>query len=520
MRRSDDFDHDAGYIASFDIGTTVCKGVLIARDGRLEHEAEEPLDTIYGTVSGAGGTDGERRTVEQEPEQWFRAVASIARGWWEAGVRPGQVKLIATSGQMQDLIPVDETGRPVRPAILYSDARADEQAARILGRIGEEAVRGSTGNHLDGSMPFAKLLWLADREPESVRRTSRVLISSKDYVVRRLTGRAATDPTSAATAGMMDLSGRSWRADWLEAVGLDPALLPELLASDEVAGEVLAEAAAETGFAEGTPVLCGIGDAGASTIGAGVAETGDRYVYLGTSGWVAASVERPGRAADGVFHLAHAEPGQLIAAAPLMNAGNAHKWAVSAFGGATADGEDAYAAFEREASGCDRAAGEALFLPYLNGERCPVQDAAASGSFVGLRPTTTRADMGCAVLEGVAFAMRQVMELLADGSPMPKRLTLIGGGSRSPLWCQIFADVCGAEVIVPGDAQYLPALGCAAGGFVRLGWASGYADFAERLLRARPARRYAPDDKTARAYERKYARYVKLYAALAPVFGA
>jgi xylulokinase len=501
------------YIASFDIGTTGCKGTLVGRDGRLDYEAEVPVETLFGKGDPAAR---DQRTVEQHPEQWLEAVASIARSWWAAGVRPEQVKIIAMSGQMQDVIPVGADGLPVRPAILYSDARAAEQAERIACELGEATIREVTGNHMDGSIPLAKLLWMKEREPELMAASDRILFSSKDYVIRRLTGRNVTDPTSAATAGLMELSGWTWRSDWLERLGLDPAKLPDLLATDDIAGEVHAEAAALTGFAAGTPVLCGIGDAGASTLGAGVAERGDMYVYLGTTGWVAASVERPGHHADGLFHLAHAERGLLIAIAPLMNAGNAHKWAVSVFGGG-AEGQDAYAAFEREAASFDRAAGEVLFLPYLNGERCPVQDASASGSFVGLRTTTTRAEMGCAVLEGVALAMRQVMEILSGGR-LPERLTLIGGGSRSDTWCRIFADVCGAEVSVPGDAQYLPALGCASAGFVRLGWADSYADFTRRVLHTRPSVTYVPDEANAAAYERKYAKYVKLYPALAELF--
>lgn len=501
------------YIASFDIGTTGCKGMLVGRDGRLDYEAEIPVETLFGKGE---PVSGDRRTVEQHPEQWVKAVASIARSWWAAGVHPEQVKIVAMSGQMQDVIPVGADGFPVRSAILYSDTRAADQAARIVSKFGEVTIREVTGNHMDGSIPLAKLLWMKEMEPELMAAADRILFSSKDYVIRRLTGRSVTDPTSAATAGLMELAGRTWRSDWLELLGLDPGKLPDLLATDDIAGAVHAEAAASTGFAAGTPVLCGIGDAGASTLGAGVAERGDMYVYLGTTGWVAASVERPGHHADGLFHLAHAERGLLIAIAPLMNAGNAHKWAVSVFGGG-ADGQDAYAAFEREAAVFDRAAGEVLFLPYLNGERCPVQDANASGSFVGLRTTTTRAEMGCAVLEGVAMAMRQVMDILSGGR-RPERLTLIGGGSRSATWCRIFADVCNAEVVVPGDAQYLPALGCASAGFVRLGWADSYADFTKRVLQVWPSETYMPDESNAAAYERKYVRYVKLYPALADMF--
>lgn len=508
------------YVAAFDVGTTSCKGVLVGRDGSLLGGMDIPLETRYGQ-------QGTGRTVEQDPEQWFKAVAEIAGRWWYSGIDPKDVRLIALSGQMQDCIPVDADGHPVRPAILYSDGRAAKQAARMLETLGEAPIREVTGNHLDGTLTLPKLLWLKENEPDAYERTASCLISAKDFVIRRLTGRNVTDPTSASTAGMMDISSRRWKADWLERFGLDARKLPDLLASDEIAGEVVAEASAATGFAEGTPVLCGIGDAGSTTIGAGATRPGDLYAYAGTTGWVAVTTNRVGPVERGVFHLAHADRGLVIVVAPLLNAGNAHQWALSVFGRGPS-GKEGFAELERMMAACDRRQSGVIFLPYLNGERFPVQNPRASGVFIGLTSSTTAADMSCAVLEGVALAMYQVAEWVSRPSAVsapsdrckPSQVVLIGGVGQSRLFCQIFADVFGTDVFVPADSQYLPALGCAAAGFVRLGWAQLYESFAEAWLKQQKGERFSPDEALTEVYRRKYAKFTKLYPALEALFDA
>ncbi|WP_408110766.1 FGGY-family carbohydrate kinase [Brevibacillus sp. B_LB10_24] len=502
------------YIASFDIGTTSAKGILVSEHATIHEETTISLRTEYGQ-------EGEVQTIEQDPDQWYEAVVAIAQSWWASGINPADVQLIAMSGQMQDCIPIDGMGNPVRPAILYTDVRAGQQAGRIAAELGEDKIRQVTGNHMDGSLTFPKILWLMEQERAGYEKTASFLISSKDYVIRKLTGRNVADPTTGATSGAMDLSTRQWSEVWFHQFGLDSGKMPELLSTDSIAGHVLPEAAAATGFAVHTPVLCGIGDAGATTIGAGVTEPGDVYAYLGTSGWVAATTDQVGFIGGGGFHLAHVASGLLIAITPLSNAGSAHKWALSVFGGRGAEGEaDEAAAFtelEQEMAACDRSHSSAVFLPYLNGERCPVNDPLANGCFIGLTSRTTRAEMSCAVLEGVAMAMRQVMELLSV-SNRSNRLVLIGGGTKSRVWNQIFADITGMEVIVPQEAQFLPALGCAAAGFIRLGWSESYEQFARTRLASQPFDRYVPDKGLSQMYQKKYERYLMLYPALQDVF--
>ncbi|SEF66670.1 FGGY-family carbohydrate kinase [Paenibacillus sp. UNC499MF] len=496
------------YIASFDIGTTHVKGILVSKDGELFHERNVPLTCRQ-----------EPPFIEQEPEQWFKAVGVIVSGWLGSGIDAGQIGLVALSGQMQDCIPVDGQGRAVRPAILYSDTRAGAEARLICREIGEEEIVRCTANGMDGTLTFPKLLWLKTHEPDTSARTSRYLISSKDYVIARLTGAFVTDPTSAATAGCMDIRRRVWREDWLVRMGLPAGKLPDILPSGETAGRVHAEGSRLTGLAEGTPVLCGIGDAGAATLGAGVYEPGEVYAYIGTTGWIAGVSGGVADPAAGLFNLAYAEPGRYIQVAPLTNAGNAHHWAAEVFGPEEADmdGQERYEAVERLVEASDRSRNMILFLPYLNGERCPVQDEEASGCFIGLRPSATKADMAAAVLEGVAFAMKQVMELQAEPGRAAS-LTLIGGGARSRQWCGILADVFGTEVSVPSESQFLPCLGAALLGFPGMGWESSYKRLCEQFKSKRNSETFSPNAAHKAHYESKYARYLKLYPALAPVF--
>lgn len=499
------------YIAAFDIGTTNIKGVLVDQQAKLWHELNLPLETL---VSADGG-------MEQQPEAWYDAVVQMANSWFSSGVEPEAIRCISFSGQMQDMIPIGSDYVPVRSAILYSDSRGTSQAELILKQLGEAEIARITGNHMDGTLTFPKILWMHEHEKTQYEATESILISSKDYVIAKLTGRFVTDPTAAATAGCMDIANRVWAAPWFEQFGLDVAKMPAICASDEIVGTVHAQAAAETGFAEGTPVLCGIGDAGSATLGAGVYQEGDVYVYLGTSGWMATVSEQFTDVKSGVFNLSYVEQGKYISVAPITNGGSAYRWAMEQFSSSAAslqaDG-DPYEVFEQQLKNAERVgSSKLLFLPYLNGERCPVQDPEASGSFIGLSTTSTNTQMAVAVLEGVAFALRQIMNLVVPNQTINK-LTLIGGGAKSAAWCQIIADVLQCNIIVPTQSQYLPTIGTALLGFQHAGWGEGYRELCDQIMQKQQLTEYAPNQQLAGHYDSQYKIYEQLYDRLAPIY--
>ncbi|WP_068774823.1 FGGY-family carbohydrate kinase [Paenibacillus sp. FJAT-26967] len=494
------------FIASFDIGTTNVKGILVNRDGGFSFEHNVPLALRQ-----------EPQRIEQDPDQWFQAVITIAAEWLRGGVHPQEIGLISFSGQMQDCIPVGSGMDALRPAILYSDSRAGEEAAGIIEELGEDSIRQTVENRMDGTLTFPKILWLHRHERELYNQTVSFLISSKDYVIAQLTGRFVTDPTSASTTGCMDIRTRSWTQDWFRRLGLDSGKMPAIVRPDEIAGTVHAAGAQLTGFAEGTPVLCGIGDAGAATLGAGVYRPEELYAYIGTTGWIASAAAQPADSGTGIFNLAYVEPGRYINIAPLMNAGNAHQWAAELFCGEASEGGSPYEEMERLIGAADRRSSGVIFLPYLNGERCPVQDEHASGCYVGIRPSTSRTDMAAAVLEGVALAMKQMLGLGAREAA-PGQLTLIGGGAGSRVWCQIIADIFQTEVSVPSESQFLPCLGAALLGFREAGWGGDYQDLTGLLRTVRQCEVFSPDPDIAEHYQGKFEKFLKLYPALRPVF--
>jgi xylulokinase len=495
------------YIASFDIGTTNVKGILVSSEARSILEKNIPITTMQID-----------KAIEQNPDQWLEAVKNIIKEWLSIGVCATDISLITFSGQMQDCIPVTLNGNPVRPAILYSDARAGKQADRLREELGDSLIRERTGNHMDGSLTFPKIMWLREHEPQHFEQTASFLISSKDYVIQQLTGRMVTDPTSAATTGLMNLQKRTWETDWLSQYEIAADKLPPICSSDEIVGVVTDQAAQVTGLVPGTPVLCGIGDAGAATIGAGVSLPGEMYAYIGTTGWIATPTKEVNFVGEGVFHLSYPHENLDISIAPLTNAGNAHKWAMSVFGNSFASNDNlAFQELEKLMQSSDRGKNNLLFLPYLNGERCPIQNADATACFIGIKATTKKEDMCCAVLEGVAMGMKQVMELISSPTD-DKRITLIGGGSKSAVWNQIIADIFGLDVYVPDESQYLPSMGAAALGFIRLGWDASYPDFSRRLIASQKVECYTPNGELSSHYEQKYRKYTMLYPALEATF--
>ncbi|NEG56016.1 xylulokinase [Bifidobacterium platyrrhinorum] len=486
------------YAATFDAGTTALKGALAARDGRIVASASEDLDLIIG---------GDRR--EQDPEAWWRAFRDVTRRMLddasrnEPGFHAGLVAGVICSGQMQDVIALDADLAPVRPAILYSDGRAGEQAAALasaLGR-GDAAAGGSrflsiVGNRLEGCLPLPKLMWMREREPDAYARIRHVLISSKDLLVARLTGACIGDVAACSTAGAMDIRSGAWHAGLVAAAGLDPAILPGLHRPQDVVGHVGAEASALTGLAAGTPVYAGFGDAGATTFASGVGHAGQYNINLGTSGWIATVSPGPFTDKPGAANLAFGvEPG-FVNAVPFLNAGDVHRWAT----GVLAGGD--YRAMHRLVVSSRPGANGVLCLPYLVGERFPVMNATVRGAYVGLDPDSTRADMARAALEGVAFSIRQGME---GFDAAPESISLIGGGAREEAWCRIMADVLGHPVTVFDHADILPSVALASLVF-------GDPDLPGAVCTGTS---YRPDPSTRAAYDAAYARFLALYPALA-----
>jgi xylulokinase len=394
-----------------DIGTTAVKALAVDETGAVLARAEVgyPL-----SIPHAGW-------AEQDPADWWRATEQAL-----AALRVDEPTGIGLSGQMHGLVALDASGRVIRPAILWNDGRTTAECDEIEQRIGLGELIARTGNRALTGFTAPKLLWLRNHEPEHYRRIAQVMLP-KDYVRLRLCGEHATDMADASGTLLLDVARRRWSESVLDALELDPGWLPRLLESPEPSGE--------TG--EGVPIAAGAGDQAAGALGVGVDRPGPLSIALGTSGVVFAAL--PGFAADEsarVHAFCHAVPGGWHAMGVMLSAAGSLQWLrdVAAPGVDFGDLFEAAAAWQPGAEGL-------TFLPYLAGERTPHADPGARGSFTGLSLRHDRGALVRAVLEGVAYGLRDSLDLLRELGVAPGRARVSGGGARSELWLRIIASV-------------------------------------------------------------------------------
>ena len=412
-------------VLALDVGTSSVKAAHVV-DGRVDAVAERPLTVAHPA-------DGR---VEQHPDDWWRAAVDAVRLLGPARARP--VDVVAVTGQMQDLIPLDADGRAVRPALLYADTRAVAEHQWLQHHLGA-AWGDAVGAMPDATNVAAKWRWLAHHEPRTVERTRTVLVGAHGAVVQRLTGRAASDPTTAATTGLFHLAQGTWwePARTVGAPEVAPIPLAPVVHPTEVVGTCDAHGAEALGVGTGTPVVLATGDAVATTLGV----VGDRhdtpYAYVGTSGWIAVATPRPEPGA-GVIVLPGLGPDHWISTAPLVTGGAMLDWVRSTLLG----GID-HQHLDRLAAGACAAAEGVLLWPHLDGLRSPTPDAHATGVLLGVRRSTSQAVVAAAALEGLAHALRAIA---AAVTPTTGDLALCGGASRSDLMAQVLADVTGRTV--------------------------------------------------------------------------
>jgi xylulokinase len=408
---------------------------------------------------------------------------------------------------------VDRQGVPVRTAIIWADLRATAEAEFLAERCGFEAIYRRTGHRPGASYTAAKLLWLQKHEPDLYARTHWVL-QAKDYAAYKLTGFNATDYSDASGTNLFDLERREWAGDLMEAVGLDPDLLPPALPSSTIIGQVTPEAAAETGLRAGTPVVIGGGDGACATVGAGSVRPGDTYNYVGSSSWIAVTAETPLHDPKmRTFTFAHLDPELYFPTGTMQCAGGAYDWLERLLrGGAEAK---LYDELEAAASAVAPGAGGLLFLPYLIGERSPHWNPLARGAFVGLTMAHGRPEMARAVLEGVALNLKLILDAFQDQGAGIGAMRLIGGGARSALWRQILADVYGLPILRPHLLAEATSLGAAIAGGVGVGL---FPDFrvAYEIVQVEEAEQ--PSSAAQAHYAELYPLFQETYQALEPIY--
>ncbi|HET6220964.1 MAG TPA: xylulokinase [Dongiaceae bacterium] len=426
-----------------DLGTSAVKALLVDEQQRVLAQSDAPLEVARPQLLWS----------EQDPEHWWsatqRAVAAL-RAQQPSAL--AAVRGIGLSGQMHGATLLDAGDRVLRPAILWNDGRSGAECAALEQRAPRS--RTITGNLAMPGFTAPKLLWVAAHEPDVFRRTARVLLP-KDYLRLRLCGVHASDMSDAAGTLWLDVARRAWSPEMLAATGLDEGAMPTLVEGSQPSGTLRSALAAEWGISGEVPVAGGGGDNAAGAVGIGVIHPGDAFVSLGTSGVYFVAGDRFAPAPEGAVHaFCHCLPATWHQMAVILSAASCLTW-VTALSGAASE-----AALLAEIEAADRDP-RLLFLPYLSGERTPHNDPTATGAFVGLTHTTTRADLGRAVLEGVALALADGQAALVASGTAIGRVSVIGGGARSRFWGRILASALDRPLHYHSGGEYGPAFGAA-----------------------------------------------------------
>jgi xylulokinase len=489
------------YFIGIDSSTTATKALLLDEAGR-----------VVGVASAEYGYETPRPLwSEQQPDLWWSGtVNSIREVMAKTAVNPAHIAAIGLTGQMHGLVLLDAAGEALRPAILWNDQRTGAECDEMRARFGRQRLIDVTGNDALTGFTAPKILWVRNNEPEIYGRIAHILLP-KDYVRLKLTGAYATDKAGAAGTQLFDLRRRNWSEELLAALEIEREWLPETFEGTAVTGHLSPGAATVTGLPAGIPVVGGGGDQAANAVGTGAVVDGVVALSLGTSGVVFASSDQAIIEPEGRLHaFCHAVPSKWHLMGVMLSAAGSLRW----FRDALAAELD-FAALVAEAEAIPPGSDGLLFLPYLTGERTPHPDPLARGAFVGLTVRHTRAHLARAVLEGVAFGLRDSFALMQSaGLAGVTQARISGGGTRSQLWRQILADVLQVELATINTTEGA-AYGAALLAAVGSGAFASVPEACQQVIRVTGVTR--PGETTA-VYDALYPLYRRLYPALQPTF--
>ena len=492
------------HLLGIDLSTTGAKALLIDREGRVVSSATNPLNlsTPYPLWS------------EQDPHEWWTAAAaSIKQALAGANVSGENIAAIGLTGQMHGLVLLDEQGHVLRPAILWNDQRCGAECDEIRARVGREKLVQITGNDALTGFTAPKILWVEKHEPEVHRRIRHILLP-KDYIRYKLTDVLAMDKADGSGTMLFDLRRRTWSLELLDVLNISADWLPPTFEGHETTGEVTGEVAALTGLRAGTPVVAGGGDQAAGAVGVGVVRPGSMAVTLGTSGVVFAATESALIEPAGRLHaFCHAVADRWHLMGVMLSAAGSLQWYHDKLAH-----DKSFAELVDEASQIPAGSEGLIFLPYLSGERTPHPDPFARGAWIGLTTRHSRAHLTRAVLEGVAFGLKDIFNLMKEvGLGSVEEIRLSGGGAKSSLWRQIIADIFEAEMVAVNTtegAAYGAALLAGVGAGV---WSDVDAACAQTIF---VSDRVSPNAETSATYRAVYRVYESLYPVLKPTFAS
>jgi xylulokinase len=491
------------YVLGIDVGTGGTRALVVDDKGAVVGAATGEHQPFASPKNG---------WAEQHPEDWWKAAGeAIPAALKNAGVRTDQIACVGFSGQMHGAVLLDEADKVIRPALIWCDQRTADECDQLNSEIGQKRIIEYTCNPALTNFTLTKLMWVRNHEPENWTRFRRFLLP-KDYVRLRLTGEHAIDVADASGTLLLDVTNRRWSDAMFSATHIDKSSAPALFESPDVCGRVNAEGAKHTGLKVGTPVVAGAGDQAAGAVGMGVVGAGTIHATIGTSGVVFASTDRPAMDPHGRLHtFCHAIPGRWHVMGVTQAAGLSLRWFRDTFGPPTSD---AYEYLAAEAANAPAGSDGVLWAPYLMGERTPHLDPNARAALVGLTASHTRAHVVRAIMEGVAFSLKDTLQIFAEMKVPVRKIRLGGGGARSPLWRQIQADIYEHEVeIIAADegAAYGAALLAGVGGKL-------WNDVDSACVSAVKIEKTVPaNPETAAVLRQSYAAFRRLYPALKSV---
>ena len=486
------------YYIGVDLGTSAVKLLLVAEDGQICNSVtkEYPLEFPQPGWS------------QQNPEDWRKAVLEGIPQLLE-GFDGSQVAGIGCGGQMHGLVVLDDQDQVIRPAILWNDGRTAKQVDYLNEQIGRQTLSQLTANIAFAGFTAPKILWMRENEPENFARIAKIMLP-KDYINYILTGVHSCDYSDASGMLLLDVQNKCWSQRMLEICGITKEQMPQLFESYQCIGTVTPEMARQLGIPQTVKVVAGAGDNAAAAVGTGVVGNGGCNISLGTSGTIFISSDTFGVDPNNALHaFAHADGGWHLMGC-MLSAASCNKWLCDEILQTTD-----YAKEQKDITPEKLGENHVFFLPYLMGERSPINDTNARGTFIGMTMDTTRADLVQAVLEGVAFAIRDSFEVARSLGIAIPTTKICGGGSKSPLWKTIFANVLGIPLEIVKTEQG-PGYGGAMLAMVGCGQFESVQAAADALVSV--ASTVEPDPALTAVYEKRYQQFRKIYPAVKQLF--
>ena len=486
----------AMYYIGVDLGTSAVKLLLMDETGDIKKIVSKEYPLSFPKPGWS----------EQDPEDW---VSQTMAGLKEliAGIDGGEVAGIGVGGQMHGLVALDGEDRVVRPAILWNDGRTIEEVAYLNETVGRDKISQYTGNIAFAGFTAPKLLWMKKHEAENFDKIRKIMLP-KDYLIYRLSGSFVTDYSDASGMLLLDVEHKAWSKDMLSLCDIEEGQLPELHDSFDKVGTIRPEIAKELGVSESVALAAGAGDNAAAAVGTGTVGAGRCNISLGTSGTIFLTSDVFRVDENNALHAFDHADGRFHLMGCMLSAASCNKWWV----------EDILGATDYPAEQADiKALGlnHVFYLPYLMGERSPWNDPQARGAFVGMSMDTTRADMTQAVLEGVAFGVKDMYEAARSAGVTPGRSMICGGGAKSPLWRRIVANVLELPIDVPACEEG-PGLGGAMLAMVACGAYASVEEAAEAIVRVKTTEE--PEPELVERYRERYSAFREMYPKLKDVF--